>query len=105
MRWMDLLQPEVERVIEYVESYKATHGQYPADLAAYSFERNDLRAYIHYAPPSDSRFPTMYEIRYHPTHIEGIAHWYNPGKFQKNREGEAPAEPPLVRNSQRSRTI
>jgi len=78
MRRMDMLQPEVERVIEYVESYKTTHGQYPADLAGYSFERNELRPYIRYSPPSDSRYPAIYEIRYHPTHIGGIAHWYNP---------------------------
>jgi hypothetical protein len=76
------LKTEVARIVTYVETFKNAHGQFPPDLSCYEYLRPDLRPYIAYSPPRGvvSNGATFgvnsYQIRYHPTNNEGIAHWY-----------------------------
>lgn len=67
------LRTEVERIIAYVDDFKLQHGLYPTDLSAYEIQRADLAEYIEYR----NAYPTTsYAVRWHPIHLEGIAHWY-----------------------------
>jgi hypothetical protein len=76
------LTTEVARIVTYVETFKTSHGQFPQDLSGYEYLRPDLQGYIAYSPPAaavsnGANFGmNSYQIRYHPTKIEGIAHWY-----------------------------
>jgi hypothetical protein len=72
-RRLSSLRAEVASIIEYVDDYKLQHGLYPPDLSGYEFQRPKLAAYIEYR---DAYPTTSYEIRWHPIHLEGIAHWY-----------------------------
>jgi hypothetical protein len=67
------LRTEVAAIIEYVDNHKLQHGLYPTDLSGYQFIRPELASYIEYR---DAYPTTSYEIRWHPIHLDGIAHWY-----------------------------
>jgi hypothetical protein len=67
------LRTEVANIIAYVDDFKLQHGLYPTDLSGYEFQQPDLAEYIEYR---DAYPTTSYEIRWHPIHLHGIAHWY-----------------------------
>jgi hypothetical protein len=84
MNRMRNLREEVPRVIAYVEGFRNDHGQYPDDLSGYQFLRPGLRSYIQFERAKGGevyvdRIPDPYRIRFHPTHANGIAHWYGKG--------------------------
>jgi hypothetical protein len=79
------LQAEVSLIIAHVEAFHAKHGQYPSTLASYDFARPELKSYIRYEPViggtfDANRISDPYRIRFHPTHDEGIGHWYARGR-------------------------
>jgi hypothetical protein len=76
---LSLLSVEVPRIINYVETYKKTYCKYPDGLSGYVFAHPEIDSFVRYDKPGVSR-PGVdpYSIYYHPTHDEGIGHWYHP---------------------------
>jgi len=76
------LKHEIPQVVAYIEQFKTDHGDYPHDLSGYKFLHPDLREYVNYvshqSPGSEWAPYGAYHIKYHPTHAEGIGHWYSP---------------------------
>jgi hypothetical protein len=78
------LREELPLIIAYVEGFHKEHGQYPDDLSSYEFLRPGLRSYVQFEPAKGAevyanRISDPYRIRFHPTHVSGIAHWYGRG--------------------------
>jgi hypothetical protein len=82
-RW-NRLEAEVPLVVAYLEEFKSDRGDYPQDLSGYPFRYPDLREYVTYFVGDANDYamsnPPQYRIRYHPIHVDGIAHWYWHGK-------------------------
>ena len=72
-RRLDNLNAEVARIVDYVEKCRSDHGQFPADLSDYSYERPGLRRFIEYGPSPGG---DSYAIWYNPTGEMSYGYYY-----------------------------
>jgi hypothetical protein len=70
------LELEIARIITHLDTFKASHNEFPHDLSGYEFQLPELEPYIAYRPPGTNGRKS-YLIIYHPTTYQGIGHWYS----------------------------